>query len=321
MPKGRVVRTQSGFFTVQTDEGEVVCQISGKLKIDAQRAVHKDEAQRSDLVALNDFVTIEVADTNKGMIVGVEERQHVLSRVEPGIGVGTSAESEQIILANTDQAVFVLAAVKPTPNTRTLDRYLVSAEKAEIPSIVICVNKADLVAPAVLQQKFGLYEKIGYTVLYVSAVTGVGIEALRQALIGDPNRVSVFTGPSGVGKSSLLNVLQDGLHLETSEVSDTTTKGRHTTRFSQLIQFKDGGYVADTPGIRSIAPWDIEPHELDSYFIEMRPYISQCKFADCSHRHEPNCAVVAAVESAAIHPERYDSYLRLREELEEQYIY
>lgn len=321
MPKGRVVRTQSGFFTVQTDEGEVVCQISGKLKIDARRAVHKDEAQRSDLVALNDFVTIEVADTNKGMIVGVEERQHVLSRVEPGIGVGTSAESEQIILANTDQAVFVLAAVKPTPNTRTLDRYLVSAEKAEIPSIVICVNKADLVAPAVLQQKFGLYEKIGYTVLYVSAVTGVGIEALRQALIGDPNRVSVFTGPSGVGKSSLLNVLQDGLHLETSEVSDTTTKGRHTTRFSQLIQFKDGGYVADTPGIRSIAPWDIEPHELDSYFIEMRPYISQCKFADCSHRHEPNCAVVAAVESAAIHPERYDSYLRLREELEEQYIY
>ncbi|MCB9437581.1 MAG: ribosome small subunit-dependent GTPase A [Anaerolineales bacterium] len=321
MPKGRVIRTQSGFFTVQTDEGEVVCQISGKLKIDAQRAVHKDEAQRSDLVALNDFVTIEVADANKGMIVGVEDRQHVLSRVEPGISVGTSAESEQIILANTDQAVFVLAASKPTPNTRTLDRYLVSAEKAEIPSIVICVNKADLLAPAKLQQKFGVYETIGYTVLYVSAMTGAGLDALRQVLIGDPNRVSVFTGPSGVGKSSLLNVLQDGLHLETSEVSDATTKGRHTTRFSQLIQFKDGGYVADTPGIRSIAPWDIEPHELDSYFIEMRPYISQCKFADCSHRHEPNCAVVAAVESAAIHPERYDSYLRLREELEEQYIY
>lgn len=321
MPKGRVIRTQSGFFTVQTDEGVFVCQISGKLKIDAQRAVHKDIAQRSDLVALNDFVTIEVAEANKAIIVGVDERQHVFSRVEPGMSVGTSAESEQIILANTDQVVFVLAATKPTPNTRTLDRFLVSAEKAEIPSIVICVNKADLVTPTDIQNQFSMYQQIGYPVLLVSAVTGMGIEALRQVLIGDPNRVSVFTGPSGVGKSSLLNVLQDGLHLETSEVSDATTKGRHTTRFSQLIQFKAGGYVADTPGIRSIAPWDIEPHELDSYFIEMRPYIRHCKFADCSHRHEPGCAVVAAIESGAIHPNRYESYLRLRDELEEQYIY
>ncbi len=319
--QGRVVRTQSGFFTVETESGLFTCQISGKLKINAQRAVSKDETQRSNLVALNDFVTIETVTTEQGMIVDVTERQRALSRVSPGASVGTSAESEQIILANTDQVVFVLSAKQPPPKTRVLDRMLVIAEKAQIPSIVVCVNKVDLVKPEKLRAKFEVYEHIGYRVIYVSALTGKNIDELRTVLTGNAQQVSVFTGPSGVGKSSILNALQSGLKLETSAVSEATTKGKHTTRFSQLIKFDEGGYVADTPGIRSIAPWDIEPHELDSYFIEMRPYIENCKFADCSHRHEPGCAVLTAREAGHITLERHDSYMRLREELEEQYIY
>lgn len=318
---GRVIRTQSGFFTVETPDGLITTQISGKVKIDAQRAESKDGLQRSDLVALNDIVKLERNNDGSGTIIEVQERHHVLSRVSPGATVGTSAESEQIILANTDQVIFVVAAKKPSPKPRALDRLLVIAEKAEIPSIIICVNKIDLVKQEKLESLFKTYEQIGYQVLYVSALTGDHIDTLKGFVTGDNDKVSVFTGASGVGKSSLLNALQEGLRLETKNVSTSTDKGRHTTRFSQLIRFEAGGYVADTPGIRSIAPWDIEPHELDGYFIEMRPYIEQCKFADCSHRHEPDCSVIQAVESGNIDRERYESYLRLREELEEQYVY
>jgi ribosome biogenesis GTPase len=321
MLSGRVTRTQSGFFVVETLDGLVTSQISGKLKIDAQRAETRDGMQRSDLVALNDFVKLERNDDGTGTIIEVQERHHVLSRVAPGGTVGTAAESEQIILANTDQVIFIVSANKPSPRLRSLDRLLVIAEKAEIPSIVICVNKIDLVQREKIEALFRIYENIGYRVLYVSALTGNNIEMLKNLVTGNKEIVSVFTGASGVGKSSLLNTLQEGLRLQTKDVSASTSKGRHTTRFSQLIRFDGGGYVADTPGIRSIAPWDIEPHELDNYYIEMRSYIEQCKFADCSHVHEPGCAVLQAIKDGNIEQERYESYLRLREELEEQYVY
>lgn len=307
--EGLVVKTQSGFYTVNTPEGLIVSQITGRLKEEHQLT--------SDLVALGDHVVVERQVDGSGIITEIKPRRHTLSRVEPSPAMGTSAESEQIIIANCDQAVFVLAAAQPRPQPRMLDRLLVAAEKAEIESIVICVNKIDLTQHEAATV-FKTYSDIGYTVLYVSAKLGVGIESLRDIL---KDKVSVFTGPSGVGKSSLLNAIQPGLRLEVSDISEANKKGRHTTRFSQLIPLAEGGYVADTPGIRAIAPWDVEPDELDSYYREIKPLVADCRFADCSHLHEPGCAVRAAVEAGQISPGRYESYLRLREELEEQYVY
>lgn len=304
---GLVVRTHSGFYWVKTSQDTVICQVAGRLKI-------TDELT-SDLVALGDYVVFERhADDDKGTIIEVQARQNSLSRVDPSSAVGTSTETEQIIIANCDQAIFVFSAAQPSPQPRMLDRLLVAAEKGKIPTIAICVNKVDLAKPDIFQT----YEKIGYPVLYVSAKQQIGIDALRKFL---QDKISVFTGPSGVGKSSLLNAIQPGLKLETSTVSHAHQKGRHTTRFSQLIPLEMGGYVADTPGIRGLAPWDVEPDELDSYFREMRPYVEKCRFADCSHQHEPGCAVREAVETGEITSQRYDSYLRLWEELELQYVY
>jgi ribosome biogenesis GTPase len=190
----------------------------------------------------------------------------------------------------------------------------VAAEAAQIPSIVICANKVDLLDEEDIELLFGIYEDIGYPVLYTSATEHAGIDELRDLLTG---KISVLAGSSGVGKSSLLNAVQPGLGLAVKQVSQATTKGRHTTRHSEMFPLEGGGYVADTPGIRSIALWDIEPQELDGYFIEMRPYIGQCRFTDCTHLDEPDCAVIAAVERDEIDFERYESYARLYEEIEQ----
>lgn len=311
---GLVIRTQSGFFTVQTDEGAVVAQLRGRLK---------EAYTDTDLVALGDRVTIErlpvAADQVEAVIVAVAERERVLSRVAPSSAVGTSAEREQVIIANPDQAIFVFAAADPAPHTRMLDRFLVAAEKAAIPEIRVCLNKIDLLADrAGIADKFGVYERIGYPVFYVSAKTGEGLDALREALAG---KISVFTGPSGVGKTSLLNAIEPDLGRRVNAVSHATTKGRHTTRYSELVPLAGGGYIADTPGIRAISPWDVEPDELDGYYIEIAPHVAECRFQDCTHTHEPGCGVRAALARGEIAPERYNSYLRLREELEEQYVY
>src|SRR5258708_32947562 len=222
-----------------------------------------------------------------------------------------------VIFANLLHGVFVIVAAKPSPHLRLLDRFLVAAEAATIPAIAIVVNKIDL-AEQTARTTFALYEKIGYSVLYVSAEQGSGIDDLRKMLTG---RISVFTGPSGVGKSSLLNVVQPGLGRAVSHVSEKLTKGRHTTVNAELISLIGGGYVADTPGIRSVAPWDVEPDELDAYFRDIYPYVVDCQFSDCTHTDEPGCAVRAAVEAGQISRERYESYLRLRQELAAQYVY
>jgi ribosome biogenesis GTPase len=300
---GLIIKAQSGFFWVATAQGDYVCRLRGRLK----------QARRpTDLAAVGDRVTVSVQADGTGMIEHIEPRARVLSRrASSGLGRGTArSESqvrEQVLVANPDQVLLVFACAQPEPRPRMLDRYLVATERHKLPAI-ICANKADLVPPERPLELFGLYARLGYPVLVLSAATGQGIEDLRAVLRG---KLSVLSGPSGVGKSSLLNALQPGLGLRAREVSAATTKGRHTTVFSELLPV-EGGYVADTPGIRSLGLWDIQPEELDAYFVEIGPLVDQCEFSDCSHRLEPGCAVRAAVDEGRVARSRYESYLRLR---------
>lgn len=302
---GLVIKAQSGFFTVKTtDNRQVVCQIPGRLK---------QERQDTALVAAGDQVTISVNSDGSGLIESVAERRSVLSRARPVADKRrVLSDQEQVLVANPDQVVLVFSIRRPRPSLRKLDRFLVVTEMNELPA-VICVNKIDIAEPGEAEAAFGLYEEIGYKVLYTSATTGVGIYELREQLQG---KISVLAGSSGVGKTSLLNAIQPNLGLRVREVSQATDKGLHTTRHVELVPLAIGGYVADTPGIRGLALFDIEPDELDGYFREIAPLVAECQFSDCTHRHEPRCAVRAAVEDGRISAERYDSYLRLREEHE-----
>jgi ribosome biogenesis GTPase len=292
---GLIIRAQSGFFTVETGEGLVVCQLRGRLK---------QGPRKGDLAALGDRVRITVLEDGSGMIEEIEEREQAIVRLDPR----PQGEYQQILLANADQAAFVFACTRPTPKLRMLDRFLVIAEKQGIPAVIIA-NKVDLVGQEKAESIFGLYVGIGYPIIYTSAKTGQGVEELRATLTG---KVSALAGPSGAGKSSLLNAIQPGLGLEVSEVSTAVNKGVHTTVVRQMFPLAGGGYVADTPGWKALALWDTEPEEIDSYFPELRERVARCQFSDCTHIHEPGCAVLEAVEAGEVHAERYDSYLRLR---------
>lgn len=283
----------------------MLCQVRGRLK---------QTKRHTDLVAVGDWVEITFQQEGKGIIENVAPRRQVLSRTRPTAADRRylAADHEQVLVANPDQMLLVFSIKQPAPSLRKLDRFLVIAEKNKLPAIV-CVNKIDLGTASAAQQLFQPYQEIGYPILYTSAVRGDGLPELWACL---HNKVSVLTGSSGVGKTSLLNSLQPGLGLRVKQVSQATEKGMHTTRYAELIPLTGGGYVADTPGIRSLALYDLEAGELDGYYREIAPFVSHCAFSDCSHRHEEHCAVRAAVAEGRIAPARYDSYLRLREELE-----
>jgi ribosome biogenesis GTPase len=291
--QGLIIKAQSGFFTVETRLGFVVCQLRGKLK---------QGKATSDIAAVGDKVRITVSADGSGAIEEIEERERAIVRLDPR----PQGDYRQVLLANADQAVFVFACARPNPSLRMLDRFLVIAEKQKIPAIIVA-NKIDLVDDP--KKIFGLYETVGYRVLYTSTKTSVGIEELKLTLTG---KINAFAGPSGAGKSSLLNAMQPGLGLAVNEISKAMNKGKHTTVTRQLFPLEDGGYVADTPGWKSLALWDTEPEELDAYFPELRELVQHCQFSDCTHTHEPNCAVLRALDEGKIHPERYNSYLRLR---------
>lgn len=290
---GLIIKAQSGFFTVEIGQGFVVCQLRGKLK--HGRAT-------GDIAAIGDKVRITVLPDGSGVIEEVQKRERAIVRLDPR----PQGDYQQVLLANPDQAVFIFACAHPTPRLKMLDRFLVIAEKQKIPATVVA-NKTDLVEDP--KAIFGVYETIGYPVLYTSTKTRAGIEELRSILTG---KLSAFAGPSGVGKSSLLNVMQPGLGLAVNEISQAVNKGKHTTVTRQLFPLEGGGYVADTPGWKSLALWDTEPEEIDGYFPELRELVQHCQFSDCTHIHEPGCAVRRALEEGTIHPERYESYLRLR---------
>jgi ribosome biogenesis GTPase len=262
-----------------------------------------------DIVAVGDWVKISVLPDGSGIIEEVEPRRRLLSRIAPT----PRGEYQQIIIANPDQAVFIFACAKPELRPGMLDRFLVVAEKQQIP-ILIIANKVDLVSHSQAEALFSHYEILGYSLIYSSAKTGAGISALADRL---KEKISVFVGPSGVGKSSLLNAIQPGLGLAVRAVSDSTEKGRHTTVVRQLFPLPSGGYVADTPGLKAMALWDIRAEELDGYFPELRNLVDRCQFSDCTHTHEPGCAVLAALKKGKIHPGRYASYVRMRSSQDE----
>jgi ribosome biogenesis GTPase / thiamine phosphate phosphatase len=212
------------------------------------------------------------------------------------------------LVANLDQLVLVFACAYPEPHLRMLDRFLVIAEKQGIPAVIVA-NKVDLIGIKEARKIFSLYTQLGYPVIYTSAEDGTGMDKFSRVLKG---KISALAGPSGVGKTSLLNTLQPHLGLEVRKISEFNERGRHTTVVRQMFPLEKGGYVADLPGLRSLALWDLEPEEIDGYFPELRPLVSSCQFNDCTHLDEPGCAVRAAAEAGKIHPERYESYLRLR---------
>ena len=292
---GIIIRSQSGFFTVQTEGGILTCHLRGRLK----QGKHV-----GDLAAVGDRVKVTSQPDGTGSIEEVVPRGSSLVRLDPR----PQGVYQQVLLANPDQLVFVFACAQPTPHLRMLDRFLVIAEKQRLPALIVA-NKIDLVSRPKAEELFGFYPGIGYPVLYTCARTGEGVDELRRYLTG---KESALAGPSGVGKSSLLNALQPGLGLAVREISEAFQKGRHTTSVRQLFPLEGGGYVADMPGMRSLALWDTDPEELDGYFPELAPLVQHCQFNDCNHKTEPGCAVRAAVEAGSVHPARYESYLKLR---------
>lgn len=295
---GTILRARSGFYTVRTDAGtELECRLRGLLK---------KERQPTDLAVIGDRVEVRPLADGTGVIESIEPRRSKLSRRQPG---PRGTWKEDMLVANVDQVLVVFACADPMPHVRMLDRFLVVAEHNQVEAVIIA-NKVDLVGLDQARVTFGPYEEIGYPVHYLSAREGLGVEEVADRLAG---RVSVVAGPSGVGKSTLLNGIQPGLHIETGDVSEFLHKGRHTTTMAELhaLEAPTNGFVADTPGLRELGLWQIPPNELAWCFPEMEPFLGECGFNDCRHLDEPRCAVRGAVGDGAISEARYDSYRRL----------
>jgi ribosome biogenesis GTPase len=297
---GLVVRSQSGFYAVESDGRIVLARLRGRLK--------KGKA-KGDLVAVGDRVQVTEVEGEEPMIESVEPRARALVRRDPR----PQGLYEQVIVANPDQALFIFSCADPAPKLKMLDRFLVVAEAQRIPAVIVA-NKTDLLGHEDAVALFGHYSKIGYPVLYTSAKTGDGVDEFRDTLKG---KLTVLAGPSGAGKSSLMNTVQPGLGLRVNEVQQGSRKGKHTTVERLLYKLDIGGYVADTPGLKALALWDIQPEELDGYFPEMRELVSKCKYGDCAHLDEPGCAIRAAVDGGRIHPARYESFLAMRQGIED----
>jgi ribosome biogenesis GTPase / thiamine phosphate phosphatase len=294
---GLILRTHGGVYEVETAAGVVEASLRGRVK---------REGRVGDRVVVGDRVELEQG-TGEGeagwTIEQVHDRRSALVRKAPG-----KAPRAKVLVANLDQVLIVFATARPEPHLRMLDRFLVLCESNDLEPVIVA-NKVDLVGEEAAAERFGMYERIGYPVLFTSVKAQSGLQQLRERVHG---RVSAVTGPSGVGKSSLLNALEPGLGLRVSSVSEAVHKGRHTTVTAQLIPLECGGYVADTPGLRELGLWGIDPEELELLFPEFAPYRATCHFGNtCTHTHEPGCAIRVAAEKGEIPFTRYDSYCRL----------
>lgn len=305
--EGIVTRSTGSWYDVQVGDESIPSRVRGKFRL------QQEENDVTNPVAVGDRVTIRVSeDDETGFIVDIHERENKLSRR----AAGRRAGQEHVIVSNIDAAWAVQSVRMPKLNPGFIDRFLVATELFEIPAGII-MNKIDLLPPedeAEVRELEAMYEDLGYPVLRTSATEGDGLQNLKDELA---DRVNVIAGPSGAGKSSLLNAIEPGLDVETGEVSDKTQKGRHTTTFAELHPLSFGGYVVDTPGIREFGMLEIHPADLAHFFVEFIDYLDDCKFQDCTHDHEPGCAVKEAVDEGEIHWRRYESYLNILYSLQE----
>jgi ribosome biogenesis GTPase / thiamine phosphate phosphatase len=312
--QGVVYKKMMSSYTVYLGERTIQCSLSARLRAgepdSARQGRSFKPAGHADPLAVGDVVRFIDSRDGTGQIVEVLPRRNRLAR-RSAVPMPGAHAFEQVIAANVDQVVPVFAAANPAPHWNMLDRYLVSAEAYELPAL-ICITKLDL-AGEDLHEAIQPYRQAGYPVILTSALTGAGIAELKSALSG---RLSVLVGKSGVGKTFLLNTLQPGLGLRVNAVNQVTGKGRHTTTSQEMFRLDGGGAVVDTPGEREFGLWDVDQDELALLFPEMRPLVGRCRFGlGCQHDEEPGCAVRKAVMAGTISPRRYQSYMRLREEL------
>ena len=294
---GLVVKNTGSWYTVLTDDGQLIdCKVKGNFRIKGIRSTNP--------VAVGDRVTVNA----EGWIVDIDDRRNYIIRKSINL-----SKQSHIIAANVDQTLLVVTVNYPQTSTTFIDRFLASAEAYRVP-VILVFNKSDLLnddEAHYQQMLIALYQTVGYDCRVISAVNGTGVEELKSLLA---DKITLLSGNSGVGKSTLINQLVPSVNLRTAEISDAHNTGQHTTTFSEMIPLEGGGWLIDTPGIKGFGSFDMEPEELTSYFKEIFHFSKDCRFSNCTHTHEPGCAVLKALEDHYISQSRYQSYLSMLED-------
>ena len=302
--KGLVIKNTGSWYSVKTGTGKVVeCKIKGNFRLKGIRSTNP--------VAVGDNVEIALNSEGTAFITHIEERRNYIIRKSQNL-----SKQSHILAANVDQAFLIVTVNYPQTSTTSIDRFLASAEAYSVP-VVLVFNKCDILSDDerhYQQSMIHLYETIGYECREVSATTGEGVDGLHALLKG---KITLLSGNSGVGKSTLINKILPEANLRTAEISDAHNTGMHTTTFSEMLELPEGGYIIDTPGIKGFGTFNMEPEELTSYFPEIFHFSKGCKFSNCTHTHEPGCAVLKAIDDHFIAQSRYQSYLNMLEDKDE----
>ena len=298
---GLIIKNTGSWYTVKTDDGRIVeCKVKGNFRLKGIRSTSP--------VAVGDYVDVIMNAEGTALISAIDDRKNYIIRKASNL-----SKQSQIIASNLDQALLIITIKQPETSTTFIDRFLAGAEAYRVP-VVLVFNKTDLLNDderRYQQQMVTLYETIGYPCIEISAETGMGIDQLQTLL---KQKVTLVSGNSGVGKSTLINAIIPHAEQRTAEISNAHGTGMHTTTFSEMIELAEGGYLIDTPGIKGFGTFDIEREELTSYFKEIFEFSKDCKFNNCTHTHEPGCAVLQAVENHYISVSRYQSYLNMLED-------
>lgn len=297
---GTVIESTGSHYKVRTADGTIVeCRIRGKLRL--------RDVRTTNPIAVGDVVEYEITPENEAVITDIAPRRNYIIRRASNL-----SKESHVIAANIDQAFIVVSLVSPHTNNEFIDRFLVTCEAYHIP-VSIILNKADLAVkePEMLEEFFDVYEKAGYAIYDISATKGIGIEQLKAMIKG---KTTLLSGNSGVGKSTIIKALEPNTEVRIGNISDYHSKGKHTTTFAHMYPLSEGGYIIDTPGIKGFGLIDIDEKELGRYFPDFMKYSEQCQYYNCTHTHEPDCAVVRAVEEGSISISRYESYLKILDE-------